>query len=60
VNYYGSITVDCERELAQLDEKGHPERASAGPRADYEEFKELLHRPYGTTSTFIWTLGSCR
>ncbi|MFC5668560.1 hypothetical protein [Streptomyces incanus] len=23
VNYYGSTTVDCERELAQLDERGH-------------------------------------
>ncbi|MFI0114550.1 Tn3 family transposase [Streptomyces globisporus] len=23
VNYYGSITVDYERELAQLDDKGH-------------------------------------
>ncbi|MFE5549119.1 Tn3 family transposase [Streptomyces sp. NPDC056534] len=23
VNYYGSITVDYERELAQLDEQGH-------------------------------------
>ncbi|WP_328868752.1 hypothetical protein OHT76_00825 [Streptomyces sp. NBC_00287] len=23
VNYYGSITVDYEHELAQLDEKGH-------------------------------------
>lgn len=23
VNYYGSITVDYDRELAQLDEKGH-------------------------------------
>ncbi|MER5471988.1 hypothetical protein [Streptomyces sp. NPDC002685] len=23
VNYYGSITVDYERELAQLDKKGH-------------------------------------
>lgn len=30
VNYYGSITVDYERELAQLDEKGHrPLRAGA-------------------------------
>ncbi|WSZ03869.1 transposase [Streptomyces sp. NBC_00872] len=23
VNFYGSITVDYDRELAQLDEKGH-------------------------------------
>ncbi|WP_328778911.1 hypothetical protein OHT68_06355 [Streptomyces canus] len=23
VNYYGSITVDYERELAQLDDRGH-------------------------------------
>ncbi|MBB5109947.1 hypothetical protein FHS40_009077 [Streptomyces spectabilis] len=23
VNYYGSITVDYERELAQLDDQGH-------------------------------------
>ncbi|MGI5513775.1 hypothetical protein [Streptomyces sp. CA-106131] len=23
VNYYGEITVDYERELAQLDERGH-------------------------------------
>ncbi|MFB7355962.1 hypothetical protein [Streptomyces gardneri] len=23
VNYYGSITVDYEHELAQLDERGH-------------------------------------
>ncbi|MGW0421111.1 hypothetical protein [Streptomyces sp. NPDC003015] len=23
VNYYGSITVDYERELAQLDDEGH-------------------------------------
>lgn len=23
MNYYGSITVDYEQELAQLDEKGH-------------------------------------
>ncbi|MEU5726768.1 Tn3 family transposase [Micromonospora sp. NPDC047738] len=30
VNYYGSITVDYERELAQLDERGHrPLRTSA-------------------------------
>ncbi|WP_409475126.1 hypothetical protein [Streptomyces sp. HC307] len=30
VNYYGSITVDYERELAQLDERGHrPLRTAA-------------------------------
>lgn len=30
VNYYGSITVDYDRELVQLDEKGHrPLRAVA-------------------------------
>ncbi|MFG3019705.1 hypothetical protein ACGFZQ_14350 [Streptomyces sp. NPDC048254] len=30
VNYYGSITIDYEHELAQLDEKGHRPLRTAG------------------------------
>lgn len=30
VNYYGSITVDYEHELAQLDEQGHRPLRTAG------------------------------
>ncbi|MGA5128186.1 Tn3 family transposase [Streptomyces olivoreticuli] len=30
VNYYGSITVDYERELAQLDDQGHRPLRTAG------------------------------
>ncbi|WAX79575.1 Tn3 family transposase [Streptomyces sp. KMM 9044] len=34
VNYYGSITVDYDRELAQLDEHGHRPLRTGADRAD--------------------------
>ncbi|MEV6179977.1 Tn3 family transposase [Streptomyces sp. NPDC052015] len=34
VNYYGSISVDYDRELAQLDEQGHRALRIVGDRAD--------------------------
>ncbi|MGW0828514.1 Tn3 family transposase [Streptomyces sp. NPDC002845] len=34
VNYYGSITVDYDRELAQLDEHGHRPLRAVGDSAD--------------------------
>lgn len=34
VNYYGSITVDYERELAQLDQEGHWPLRNGGDPAD--------------------------